>query len=107
MRFVQLSVSSLLIPRTAQLYVNGWQLGKRVANIGPQSAFPVHEGILDYEGQNTVVLSLWALGNATADTKIPSFKLVANGTYAGGLKGVKTDNPGWEELRGRFGVSFD
>ncbi|KAJ7874468.1 galactose-binding domain-like protein, partial [Mycena leptocephala] len=47
----------------SQLYVNGWQMGKRIANIGPQTAFPVHEGILNYHGQNTVVLSLWALGN--------------------------------------------
>ncbi|KAJ7639434.1 glycoside hydrolase family 35 protein [Roridomyces roridus] len=89
----------------SQLYVNGWQMGKRIANVGPQTAFPVHEGILDYHGENTVVLSLWALGNGTADTRIPSFKLVANGTFEGGVQGVETDNPGWEELRGRFGVS--
>ncbi|KAF7334534.1 Beta-galactosidase [Mycena venus] len=91
----------------AQLYVNGWQMGKRIANIGPQTAFPVHEGILNYHGQNTVVLSLWALGNGTADTRIPTFKLVANGTYAGGVKDVSTNNPGWQELRGRFGVSLN
>ncbi|KAJ7479689.1 glycoside hydrolase family 35 protein [Mycena latifolia] len=91
----------------AQLYVNGWQLGKRIANIGPQTAFPVHQGILDYNGENTVVLSLWALGNGTADTRIPSFKLVANGTYSGGIKGITTNNPDWKELRGNYGVSLD
>ncbi|KAJ7689730.1 glycoside hydrolase family 35 protein [Mycena rosella] len=91
----------------SQLYVNGWQMGKRIANIGPQSAFPVHEGVLDYHGENTVVLSLWALGNGTADTRIPSFKLVANGTYAGGVRGIATNNPDWDELRGKYGVSFD
>ncbi|KAJ7186548.1 glycoside hydrolase family 35 protein [Mycena filopes] len=89
----------------SQLYVNGWQMGKRIANIGPQTAFPVHEGILDYQGENTVVLSLWALGNATVDMKIPSFKLVANGTFAGGVEGVVTNNPGWNDLRGTLGVS--
>jgi len=88
----------------SQLYVNGWQMGKRIANIGPQTAFPVHEGILDYHGINTVVLSLWALGNGTADRAIPSFKLVANGTYAGGIQGISTNNPDWTELRGNFGV---
>ncbi|KAJ6472283.1 glycoside hydrolase family 35 protein [Mycena vitilis] len=91
----------------AQLYVNGWQMGKRIANIGPQTAFPVHEGILDYHGDNTVALSLWALGNGTGDTRIPSFKLVANGTYAGGVQGVSNDNPGWNELRGTFGVPLN
>ncbi|KAF7307336.1 Beta-galactosidase [Mycena indigotica] len=90
----------------AQLYVNGWQMGKRIANLGPQTAFPVHEGILDYHGVNTVGLSLWALGNSTADWRIPSFKLVANGTYAGGVShDIATNNPGWGELRGRFGVT--
>ncbi|KAK7017630.1 beta-galactosidase [Favolaschia claudopus] len=86
----------------AQLHVNGWQMGKRIANIGPQTAFPVHEGILNYQGENTVVLSLWALGSGTADRRIPSFMLVANGTYANSIKGITTNNPGWEELRGRF-----
>ncbi|KAF9076535.1 glycoside hydrolase family 35 protein [Rhodocollybia butyracea] len=88
----------------SQLYVNGWQMGKRIANIGPQTAFPVHEGILNYHGTNTVVLSLWALGNGTADTAIPSFKLVANGTVSGGVGGITTNNPDWRELRGNSGV---
>lgn len=82
-------------------------MGKRIANIGPQTAFPVHEGILDYNGENTVVLSLWALGNGTADMAIPSFKLVANGTYAGGVKGITTNNPDWNALRGVFGVPLN
>jgi hypothetical protein len=82
-------------------------MGKRVANVGPQTAFPVHEGILNYRGTNTVVLSLWALGNSTADTRIPSFKLTANGTFASATRGVRTDNPGWQELRGKFGVTLN
>ena len=38
-------------PYRAILFVNGWMMGKRVANMGPQSKFPVHEGILDYHGE--------------------------------------------------------
>lgn len=37
-------------PYRALLFVNGWQFGKRVANIGPQSKFPVPPGILEYNG---------------------------------------------------------
>ncbi|KAL2869373.1 glycoside hydrolase family 35 protein [Aspergillus lucknowensis] len=44
----------------AQLYVNGWQYGKYVNNIGPQTKFPVPEGILNYRGTNWVGLTLWA-----------------------------------------------
>ena len=38
-------------PYRALLYVNGWKFGKRVANIGPQTVFPVPPGILDYNGE--------------------------------------------------------
>jgi hypothetical protein len=34
----------------AYLFVNGWMMGKRVGNLGPQAKFPVHQGILDYNG---------------------------------------------------------
>ncbi|KAF7353098.1 Beta-galactosidase [Mycena venus] len=44
----------------AQLYVNGWQFGKYVNNIGPQTSFPVPQGILNYNGVNTLGISLWA-----------------------------------------------
>ena len=38
-------------PYRAILFVNGWMMGKRVGNLGPQTKFPVHEGILDYHGK--------------------------------------------------------
>ena len=40
----------------AYFWVNGWMMGKRVANLGPQWKFPVHEGILDYHGTKYVTL---------------------------------------------------
>lgn len=41
-----------------QLYVNGWQYGKFVSNVGPQTKFPVTEGILNYRGSNYVGVSV-------------------------------------------------
>jgi beta-galactosidase len=32
-----------------------------VNNIGPQTKFPVPEGILNYNGSNYIALSLWSL----------------------------------------------
>jgi hypothetical protein len=32
-----------------------------VDNLGPQTAFPVPEGVLNYNGKNYVGLTLWAL----------------------------------------------
>lgn len=43
-----------------QLYVNGYQFGKYVNNIGPQSKFPVPQGILNYYGQNWIAIEVWA-----------------------------------------------
>ncbi|KAF9465368.1 glycoside hydrolase family 35 protein [Collybia nuda] len=84
----------------AQLYVNGWQMGKRVANVGPQDSFVVQEGILNYHGENTVAVSLWSLGRSAGDLRIPSLKLVATGIYRGGVGAVAVNNPGWDSLRG-------
>ena len=44
-----------------QLFVNGYQFGKFIPYFGPVFAFPVPEGILNYNGTNTVALTLWAL----------------------------------------------
>ncbi|KAF2092799.1 putative beta-galactosidase E [Rhizodiscina lignyota] len=49
-----------------QFYVNGYQFGKYVSNLGPQTTYPVPEGILNYDGMNTVALTLWALNKEGA-----------------------------------------
>lgn len=76
----------------ALLFVNGWHMGKRVANLGPQSKFPVHQGILDYGGKNTVALVLWATNNQAIS---PSLTLVADNIIEGGVGPIAMNNPGW------------
>ncbi|KAL2358260.1 putative beta-galactosidase [Cryomyces antarcticus] len=58
-----------------QLYVNGYQFGKYVHNIGPQDAFPVPEGIFNYHGSNYVAMSLWALDAGGAKVEGPGCKV--------------------------------
>ncbi|KZS93201.1 glycoside hydrolase family 35 protein [Sistotremastrum niveocremeum HHB9708] len=77
----------------ATLFVNGWFMGKRVANLGPQSKFPVHQGILNYSGTNTVAVLLWALEPNTGIA--PELKLVVDGVIDGGIGPVSTNNPAW------------
>jgi hypothetical protein len=72
-------------------------MGKYVANLGPQHVFPVHEGILDYHGTNTVAVSVWALGNEAADLAISSIALQVDAVYRGGVGKVLIDNPGWKK----------
>ncbi|EJD44926.1 hypothetical protein AURDEDRAFT_64886 [Auricularia subglabra TFB-10046 SS5] len=86
----------------AQLYVNGWQMGKRIANLGPQTRFPIQPGILDLHGTNTLAVSLWALGEQPADMRVPTLKLVELGAYLGGPGPLTLQNPEWKELRGHL-----
>ncbi|KAF5334106.1 hypothetical protein D9758_016081 [Tetrapyrgos nigripes] len=79
-------------PYRAYLFVNGWMMGKRVGNLGPQAKFPVHEGILDYHGLNTVAVALWSMTPNV--TVAPKLTLQADGVFEGGVK-VTTTNPGW------------
>lgn len=44
----------------AQLFVNGYQYGRYNPYIGNQIDFPIHAGILNYDGDNTIALSIWA-----------------------------------------------
>ncbi|KAH7102269.1 glycoside hydrolase superfamily [Auriculariales sp. MPI-PUGE-AT-0066] len=44
----------------AQFYVNGYQFGKYANAIGPQTSFPIPEGVLHHNGVNTLAVSLWA-----------------------------------------------
>lgn len=81
----------------AQLYINGWQMGKRAANLGPQNIFVIQPGILNVHGTNTLALSLWSMGTEAADMSIPSLELILTGVYSGGLGPIKQDNPGWSD----------
>ncbi|KAG8796599.1 hypothetical protein FRC12_016586 [Ceratobasidium sp. 428] len=48
------------------LYVNGWQFGRFTSNFGPQTVYPIPEGILNHRGENDVLLTLWSLDAAGA-----------------------------------------
>ncbi|KAF3071167.1 putative beta-galactosidase E [Daldinia childiae] len=43
-----------------QIFINGWQFGKYVNNLGPQARFILPEGILNYDGPNYLALTLWS-----------------------------------------------
>lgn len=93
--------TSLATAYRAQLYVNGYQFGKYVHNIGPQDVFPVPEGIFDYHGNNYVALSLWALKEGGA--KVDGFKLIAGHAIQSGYGPVElSPQPGWGKREGAY-----
>ncbi|THU84979.1 glycoside hydrolase family 35 protein [Dendrothele bispora CBS 962.96] len=79
-------------PYRVYMFVNGWMMGKRVGNLGPQAKFPVHEGILDYRGLNTVAVALWSMTPNV--TVAPKLTLQVDGMFQGGVN-VTTNNPSW------------
>ncbi|KAL4260568.1 glycosyl hydrolase 35 family protein [Pleurotus pulmonarius] len=86
-------------PHRVLIYVNGWQFGRFISSLGPQTSFPVPEGILNHRGNNEVLVSLWALNSGGA--KLKKFDLNKRGTFSSsktttvGL--VKA--PNWKDLR--------
>lgn len=73
----------------------------KVNNIGPQTAFPVPEGILDYHGVNYVALSLWALDAAGA--RLEDLRLVADAVVQTGYGPVElSPMPAWSLREGAY-----
>ncbi|KAH7054601.1 beta-galactosidase precursor [Macrophomina phaseolina] len=70
-----------------QLFVNGWQFGKYVHNIGPQDVFPVPEGIWDYRGSNYVAVSLFSQEESGAT--VDGFELVHGTPVKTGYQAVE------------------
>ncbi|KAK3935692.1 glycoside hydrolase [Diplogelasinospora grovesii] len=85
----------------AWLYVNGYQFGRYVSNIGPQRDFPVPEGILNYQGDNWIGLAVWATQSAGA--KVPGLSLVAKTPVLTGREKVDlVEAPAWTPRPGAY-----
>jgi hypothetical protein len=95
--FVNSTTSGTTGTYRAWLYVNGFQFGRYVNNIGPQKSFPVPEGILNYNGDNWVALAVWALESGGAT--VPGFSLNIGSTpvLTGREKVVVVDAGSWKE----------
>lgn len=85
----------------AQLFVNGYQYGRYYPHIGNQVVYPVPAGVLNYDGENTIGVAVWAQSEAgaemsldwrvnyVADSSLDAVKVAAEGTL----------RPGWSEER--------
>ncbi|KAI9930751.1 hypothetical protein MW887_011508 [Aspergillus wentii] len=67
-----------------QFFVNGWQFGKYINNIGPQTEYPIPEGILNHHGTNYLALTLWALDGKGA--KLDGIQLKNSAIIQSGYK---------------------
>jgi hypothetical protein len=79
-----------------QIYVNGWQFGKYVHNIGPQFKFPVPPGIWNTRGVNTLAMTFWNL--APGEVQVDNIALDMGPNMGSGYGHVEhVDSPGWTE----------
>lgn len=85
----------------AQLWVNGYHFGKFANGIGPQRRFPVPEGILNYQGENKIAVSIWALEKDGA--KPEAFEIVAGMPVKSGYGAVASaPMSSWEKREGVY-----
>jgi Beta-galactosidase, domain 2/Beta-galactosidase jelly roll domain/Beta-galactosidase, domain 3/Glycosyl hydrolases family 35 len=84
-----------------QIFINGYNYGKYMPHIGPQTRFPFQPGLINTRGSNMLAISLWA--QAATGAKLSTVRLIKFGTYATGFN-MSQDwgylQPGWRELRG-------
>ncbi|MFJ3795494.1 beta-galactosidase [Streptomyces sp. NPDC090088] len=75
-----------------QIFLNGWNLGQYINDVGPQHTFVLPNGILRTRGANTLALAV--LGDGTTEIGPGSVRLELLGSAAGGVPVVGVDSPG-------------
>jgi len=76
----------------AQIYVNGWNLGRYINDLGPQHSFPIPNGILRTNGVNTIAIAAWGVDKAAGLGKV---SLESYGTSASSLTVDDVASPGY------------
>jgi beta-galactosidase GanA len=77
----------------ALIYLNGWQLGRYVNDIGPQHSFPIPPGILRTDGRNTLAIAVWNEDSTTGGLGAVSLEQYGNVTTS--LRVSDVDSPGY------------
>ncbi|KAL5342425.1 glycoside hydrolase superfamily [Aspergillus crustosus] len=87
----------------AQLFVNGYQYGRYNPYIGNQVVYPVHPGVLDYTGENTIGVAIWAQTEAGASLGLDwRVNYVVHSSLDVKRLDVAWLRPGWGEERKAF-----
>ncbi|KAL2824945.1 glycoside hydrolase superfamily [Aspergillus cavernicola] len=87
----------------AQLFVNGYQYGRYNPYVGNQVVYPVPAGILDYNGENTIGVAVWAQTEGGARLKLDwRVNYVVDSSLDVARLDVEGLRPGWDEGRLEF-----
>ncbi|MFD5654045.1 beta-galactosidase [Streptomyces sp. NPDC127039] len=84
-----------------QIFVNGWNTGQYVNNVGPQNEFVIPSGFLKARGPNTIALAVTAEQSGVGPDSV---ELVNQGTVLGGVPSGQNTSPGYRQLFGASGA---
>ncbi|MFG2512852.1 beta-galactosidase [Streptomyces sp. NPDC048584] len=76
----------------AQIFLNGWNLGQYLNDVGPQHTFVLPNGILRTRGANTLALAVLADGTTLSGPR--EVRLTLLGAARGGVPVKAVDSPG-------------
>jgi beta-galactosidase len=79
-----------------QIYLNGWNLGLFINQIGPQHDFALPAGLLRTRGENTLALAVWS---NDASGGLGPVSLAAVGSYRGGVHVSEVRSPPYDARR--------
>jgi len=80
----------------AQIFVNGWLLGRYVNDVGPQHVFSLPTGILRANGSNTIAIASWG---TDASGGLGTVELVPYYSVLGGVRVANVDSPAYDRSR--------
>ncbi|EWM10612.1 beta-galactosidase [Kutzneria sp. 744] len=84
----------------ALIFVNGWQMGQYVNYLGPQHSFPIPNGVLNPNGDNTIAIAVWNLDGSTGG--LGQVSLTNYGSHASPLTVRQNYSPGYDP--GKYAV---
>jgi beta-galactosidase GanA len=79
------------------IFVNGWNVGQYVNDLGPQRVFTLPQGILRHNGTNTIALAVWSYDDTTGG--LGQVTLEPLGNHATGARIGDLASPRWRPAR--------
>ena len=77
----------------ALIFVNGWNMGQYIADVGPQHTFVIPNGVLNADGQNTLAIAVTS--NGGSGNGLEKVALTNLGTVRGGVPVTTDPAPSW------------
>jgi beta-galactosidase len=82
-------------PYRALIFINGWQVGRYINDVGPQHEFELPAGLLRAHGTNTIAIASWSTADGGGLGKV---SLVVQGNVTTSLKVEDVRSPGFRDL---------